>query len=127
MNASLTDSNSYSYSSSDDEYKDKVYCIAFTSSIKSIDNFSQDSDDLLDEESDDEEVLQFAYNSVFEESLKPKKMSLATNKKLKNLEKEKADLLTKFCDQARLVDELKDSKSSLETKVKSLENRTIKF
>lgn len=109
MNASLTDSNSYSYLSSDDESKDKVYCIAFTSSIKSIDNFSQDSDDLLDEESDDDEVLQFAYNSVFEESLKLKKVNLATNKKLKNLEKEKADLLTKFCDQARLVDELKDS------------------
>lgn len=75
---------------------------------------------LFDEGFEDDLDIHEAYDLLFKESLKLKKINRFVFKKLNDLELKKERFVAKFEDSTRSVNELKVEKESFEIKVKTL-------
>ena len=108
---------------SSDENVDKCsHVMAFTASIdKVIMESASDNEDSSDDEVFKKMALPKAYDKLCTEFKKSKKTSHLCRKEINEVKTEKADLLVKLDETARLVETLVVENTSLEEKVKHLE------
>ena len=108
---------------SSDEYVDECrHIMAFAAlTDKVIVDSASDSEDSSDNEVPKKMTLQEAYDKLCTEFIKSEKTSHLCRKELNEVKTEKANLLVKLDETARLVETLVMENTSLEEKVKNLE------